>query len=285
MILKTLLALTLVVGVGCGPATGSWPSAEDDAAPSDAGGAPEGSASPDGAAEVAVDASVAADAPEDAATDEARDGSAGVTYGLCGPTAHRCVCACATRDLSCAFTCARGDEACGDCIEEALPVCCSGEYANFQRCVAAARAPSDAGPACTTNECVASRCALEVRAVNLCGQRVLTVGGDAACLGALTRCAGTARCAAPADAGPPPDAAPPGCTLMCSWGDGLLAGLSCGTSSRSCMYGYNGVGQVSSVRCTYSNGRSFSCAIQYNGLGQARGTCSGEGGSCAFQER
>jgi hypothetical protein len=275
MKLKTLLALTLVAGVGCGPATGSWPSVEDDAAALDDGGAPEDSAALDAVSDEG--AAVEVPAPEDAPT--------GGTYGLCGASVHGCVCACATRDLSCVFTCARGDEACGDCVEEALPTCCPGEYASFQRCVAAARAPSDAGPACTTNECVASRCALEVRAVNLCGQRVLTVGGDAACLGALARCAGTARCAAPADAGPPPDAAPPGCTLMCSWDDGLLAGLSCGTSSRSCMYGYNGVGQVSSVRCTYSNGRSFSCAIQYNGLGQARGTCSGEGGSCAFQER
>jgi hypothetical protein len=51
------------------------------------------------------------------------------------------------------------------------------------------------------------------------------------------------------------------------------------------MLSYNGVGQVSAVQCTYSNGRSFSCNILYNGLGQARGTCSGEGASCTFQER
>ncbi len=76
------------------------------------------------------------------------------------------------------------------------------------------------------------------------------------------------------------------CEISCSCSGGSLSvGLSCGTGSVSCSYGYNSSGQVSSMSCSYSNGADFSCSVSYNSLGQASGTCTTyEDGydSCSF---
>ena len=75
----------------------------------------------------------------------------------------------------------------------------------------------------------------------------------------------------------------PPCKLSCSASSGgISVGLSCGSSKRTCNYGRDTSGRVTSIRCSYDNGRSFSCRIRYNGLGQASGSCSGEGDTCSF---
>lgn len=74
-----------------------------------------------------------------------------------------------------------------------------------------------------------------------------------------------------------------GCKLSCSGsGESFSAGLSCGTGTQSCENSYDGMGELSSVSCTYSNGKSFTCFINYDGVGHATGTCSGEGETCSF---
>ena len=73
---------------------------------------------------------------------------------------------------------------------------------------------------------------------------------------------------------------PPECEIVCK-SNGEV-GLTCGTNRMNCTNSYDSHGRVSYVRCTYSNGRSFSCDISYNSLGQARGHCTGEGDSCYF---
>jgi len=216
-------------------------------------------------------------------------------FGRCGEAVHTCVCACRTPDLQCISTCARDAMDCQSCIEAAIPPCCPTEATAFQRCVTAARTTSDAGPPCTTNECVAMRCARELQALNSCVLRSIAMGtGGTTCQDAITACRGTARCVGTTDAGvrdagtatdrPPVTDRGTVCNLTCSWSDGLRAGLSCGVGALQCMYRYNSLGQRTSASCRYADGHSFTCGINYNSLGRASGTCSGEGDTCSFRQ-
>jgi hypothetical protein len=58
--------------------------------------------------------------------------------------------------------------------------------------------------------------------------------------------------------------------------------LSCGTQPVNCQFSYDQFSRVSSMSCTFANGRRVTCSgITYNDLGQMTGgSCSGEGQTC-----
>src|SRR5688500_13432518 len=81
----------------------------------------------------------------------------------------------------------------------------------------------------------------------------------------------------------------PSCQLSCGTQSTMRAdvptvGLYCGTQPLSCNLQYDQFSRVTSMSCSYANGKFASCSnVMYNSLGQiVGGTCNGGGQTCAL---
>jgi hypothetical protein len=143
----------------------------------------------------AVTSDVISDAPSwDFLDPTTRD--TGLDYGVCGPGVYECRCACmgdsGAAVAACRQACNQDHALCSDCLAAASARCCPGATAAVTACSAGAMLPSDAGPACTTSQCVRTRCAGELTALNTCITTMNTT--DAACHSDLVGCVGPATC-------------------------------------------------------------------------------------------
>jgi hypothetical protein len=128
---------------------------------------------------------------EDSSTPDSStpDAAAMGNCGSCGRTINHCVAGCMTQ--ACYENCVRMSNSCVNCVVGAQAMCCPTESEAFQQCVAAASMESDAGPACTTQECVLARCSAQSDAFNACLQ---TQGGMPACQAHIAACLGDNTC-------------------------------------------------------------------------------------------
>ncbi|MDP3275657.1 MAG: hypothetical protein Q8Q09_10715 [Deltaproteobacteria bacterium] len=91
----------------------------------------------------------------------------GASSGICGATTRACICACGM-NAQCQTGCVNSNMDCGQCVARAQVNCCPAQAGAVASCAMAAQMESDAGPACTTQACIAQRCATELAAVQTC---------------------------------------------------------------------------------------------------------------------
>jgi hypothetical protein len=79
------------------------------------------------------------------------------------------------------------------------------------------------------------------------------------------------------------------CTLSCGVQSTMRAdvptvALSCGSNSINCTNTLDQFGRITSLSCSYSNGKHAGCTgVSYNNIGQITGgTCTGEGQTCTL---
>jgi len=96
--------------------------------------------------------------------------SGGSGGGTCGAATISCVCMCGSgaNAAACQNQCINSNMACGQCVVQAQLSCCPAQAQALSQCAMAAQMPSDAGPACTDQACVAQRCSMEVQAFQMC---------------------------------------------------------------------------------------------------------------------
>lgn len=123
------------------------------------------------------------------------DGGGGGMSGTCGDTTKACICACSNNQM-CINNCIRMNSTCNMCVLQAQLGCCPTETMALQTCANNAMMASDAGPACTDNNCIAMRCMAETQAILACANNPATQMMPA-CQSMLAGCLGNYPIACP----------------------------------------------------------------------------------------
>lgn len=115
--------------------------------------------------------------------------SGGSSSGTCGAETIRCICMCPMNDGACQNTCISRNMDCLNCVGRAQLSCCPAQAQALSQCAMNAQMPSDAGPACMDQACLAMRCASELRAFQTCF--AMAQQNDMSCQRALGTCFGS----------------------------------------------------------------------------------------------